>query len=72
LFISSIPEQIVSLKPGFRVILIQFKACSFPAKSIPFLENDYGSFPGAISTDELVVTLFGTPVEKLLAELEPL
>jgi hypothetical protein len=36
------------------------------------LENAYGSFPGAISADELVVTLFGPPVEKLLAELEPL
>ncbi|HEX5840137.1 MAG TPA: hypothetical protein VFY26_20030, partial [Anaerolineales bacterium] len=70
--ISSIPEQSVSLKSGLRVILVQFKGCSFPVKPIPFLEYAYGSFPGAICAGELIVTLLGTPVEDLLAELKPL
>ena len=66
------PGPLVSAQPGLRVILVQLKACSFPAKSIPFLENAYGSLPGEISADELVVTLFRPPVEKFLAELKPL
>lgn len=65
-------DMVLSLEPGFRIILAQLVDRLRSGKPISLLQDAYGPFLAGVNGDKLIFRLFSLPVDQPFAELEPL
>jgi hypothetical protein len=64
-------KGVVSVKPGFGIMLTQFGCSLLFGISITILQDAYGTFTHEIDLGELITSAFGSPAKNILTELDP-